>query len=186
MDQSSRKMRLPRRAEINAYYYNKIFLSFKSFRKIYGSKAENPPEMDAHFSDSSGWNGNNWVILLISPFFSGAIRYKKERIRREGRYVLRQDNPRRSRANPIITCTNRQVGRLSRSLLLPTSAVAGGLQTDREVFPASRRKDVGLSGSVTHPAGNFSVFIGSSSLCAAAPFDYSSSSSSKARRISSS
>lgn len=65
--------------------------------------------------------------------------------------------PRRSRANPIITCTKGQVGCLFAASLLPTSTT--GQSRGREAcnrhrkFPASPEYNVGLSGPVTHPAG---------------------------------
>ena len=65
--------------------------------------------------------------------------------------------PRRSRANPIITCTKGQVGCLSDASLLPTSTT--GQSRGREAcnrhrkIPASPEYNVGLSGPVTHPAG---------------------------------
>ena len=65
--------------------------------------------------------------------------------------------PRRSRADPIITCTKGQVGCLSDASLLPTSTT--GQSRGREAcnrhrkIPASPEYNVGLSGPVTHPAG---------------------------------
>lgn len=65
--------------------------------------------------------------------------------------------PRRSRANPIITCTKGQVGCLFAASLLPTSTT--GQSRGREAcnrhrkIPASPEYNVGLSGPVTHPAG---------------------------------
>ena len=64
---------------------------------------------------------------------------------------------RKGRATPIITCTKRQVGRLCRASLLPTSATrlcVGGRPAIDAASTASRDHNVGLSGIVTHPAGN--------------------------------
>lgn len=81
---------------------------------------------------------------------------KEKRFARAKRFWAKT-YPRRSRANPIITCTKGQVGCLFAASLLPTSTT--GQSRGREAcnrhrkFPASPEYNVGLSGPVTHPAG---------------------------------
>ena len=108
---------------------------------------------------------------ILTDRFTGKVRKKFLESRLQNEKLLRRSAgaevsinkkvPRSGRVAPFIPCTTRQVGCLSGSYLLPTSIHGqsrDGRPAIRDGSPTSRKKDVGLKGTITNPAGNLCNF----------------------------